>query len=175
MTPQSDPSGGDGGRLDRGGAMRFLIAPDYYQEMRQRADHTPDCYVRPGHYLHHLYLDGIKYVVAPALQQCLQEAQAQCDLEAIRHLELHQAQFDQLANQVLRAGEDLDALTMLGDPPPGEADDAPRKTGGYQPRPPRTVDDTGLSTAFLAEMVLRALYNRGRATGNDLASEVKLN
>src|SRR5262245_26312636 len=116
--------------------MRFLIAPEYYQEMRQRADHTPDCFVRPGEYLHHLYVDGIKYVVASALQQCLQEAQARQDLEAIRHLELHQTQFDQLANQVLRAGQDLDALTMLGDPPPPDDDDVPRRTGSYQPLQP---------------------------------------
>ena len=38
--------------------MRFLIAPEFYEEMRQRSDHTPDCYVRPGEYLHHLYVDG---------------------------------------------------------------------------------------------------------------------
>src|SRR5690242_17000627 len=57
-----------------GGVMRFLLTTEHYQEMRSRADHTPDCYVRPGQYLHHLYLDGVKYVVAPALAECLDDA-----------------------------------------------------------------------------------------------------
>ena len=38
-------------------------------------DHTPDCYVRPGEYLHHLYIDGVKYVVAPAVLDCLAQAE----------------------------------------------------------------------------------------------------
>src|SRR5688572_25568120 len=91
-----------------GGMMRFLIAPEYYQEMLQRTDHTPDCYVRPGEYLHHVYLDGVKYVVAQAVRQCLEEAEVKRDTEAVRHLQLHQGHFDQLANQVLRDGGNLD-------------------------------------------------------------------
>jgi hypothetical protein len=155
--------------------MRFLIAPEYYQEMIQRADHTPDCYVRPGEYLHHIYVDGVKFVVAQALRQCLEEAQARSDAEAVRHLQLHQAHYDQLANHVLRNGGNLDALPMLGDPPPSE-DDAPRSRGSsYAPIPPKSVSETGLSVPFLFDMVLRAIYNRGRFTGTDLANELKLN
>src|SRR5687767_9490333 len=100
--------------------MRFLLAPEYHQEMAQRTDHTHDCYVRPGEYLHHLYVDGVKYVVAPALRQCLDEAIAREDREAVRHLQLHQAHYDQLAGQLLRAGGTLDGIPMLGDPPPSE-------------------------------------------------------
>ena len=59
--------------------MRFLIAPEFYQEMRQRSDHTPDCYVRPGEYLHHLYVDGVKFTVAQAVEECLREAQERID------------------------------------------------------------------------------------------------
>ena len=77
--------------------MRFLLAPEHYQEMRSRADHTPDCYVRPGQYLHHLYMDGVKYVVAPALAECLDDAVGRGDDEAVRHLQLHQSQYDMLA------------------------------------------------------------------------------
>ena len=79
--------------------MRFLIAPQYYQEMLARPDHSADCYVRPGEYPHHLYIDGCKYTVAQAVAQCLQDAYAANDLEAVRHLQLHQAQFEQLAGR----------------------------------------------------------------------------
>lgn len=156
--------------------MRFLLAPEHYQEMRSRADHTHDCYVRPGQYLHHLYLDGVKYVVAPALAECLDDAVGRGDDEAVRHLQLHQNQYDQLATQVLRDGGNLDELSMLGDPPPPAEDESPRhrKNAGYAPIPPKDVSETGLSTSFLFEMVLRAIYNRGRLTGGQIADELKL-
>jgi hypothetical protein len=51
--------------------MRFILSPEYHQQMRQITDHTPDCYVRPGEYLHHLYVDGVKYVIVPALLECV--------------------------------------------------------------------------------------------------------
>lgn len=154
--------------------MRFLLAPEYYQEMLERNDHTPDCYVRPGEYLHHIYKDGIKYVVAQAMAQCLQDAHNKKDLEAVRHLELHQTQYDLLANAVLSNGNHFDELAMLGDPPPDDSDEQ-RRHSGYQPPEPRSVAETGLSSSFLFEMVLRTLYNCGRITGNDLANELKLN
>jgi hypothetical protein len=46
--------------------MRFIIAQEFYQQMLEVPHHTPDCYVRPGEYLHHMYIDGVKYVIAPA-------------------------------------------------------------------------------------------------------------
>src|SRR5438034_3973362 len=98
--------------------MRFLTAPQYYDEMLARTDHSQDCYVRPGQYLHHLYIDGVKYTVAQAVAQGLQEAHAKNDAEAVHHLQLHQAQHDVLAEQAQQAGHDLSALEMLGDPPP---------------------------------------------------------
>ena len=47
--------------------MRFIIANEFYQQMLQQPEHTVDCYVRPGEYLHHMYIDGVKYAVAPAV------------------------------------------------------------------------------------------------------------
>src|SRR5205807_2335318 len=115
------------------------------------------------------------FVVAQALRQCLDEAQGRADPDAVRHLLLHQAHFDQLANHVLRNGGNLDELPMLGDPPPSEGDALRPKGSGYAPIPPKTVTETGLSAPFLFDMVLRAIYNRGRFTGTDLAGELKLN
>jgi hypothetical protein len=154
--------------------MRFLLAPEYYDEMLECTDHTPDCYVRPGEYLHHLYKDGIKYVVAQAMSQCLQDAHAKHDLEAIRHLELHQAHYDRLANETMQNGNHFEDLPMLGDPPPAEEEERPRRTH-YHPPLPTTVSETGLSTSFLFETVLRALYNRGRLTGTQIGNELRLN
>jgi hypothetical protein len=54
--------------------MRFILSPEYHQQMLAVNDHTLDCYVRPGEYLHHLYVDGVKYVIAPALEECLEQA-----------------------------------------------------------------------------------------------------
>ena len=139
--------------------MRFLLAPEYYDEMLECTDHTPDCYVRPGEYLHHLYKDGVKYVVAQAMSQCLQDAHAKHDLEAIRHLELHQSHYDRLANETMQNGNHFEDLPMLGDPPPPEEEERPRRTH-YHPPLPTTVSETGLSTSFLFETVYRHLQPR---------------
>ena len=155
--------------------MRFLLSHEHYQEMRSRADHSQDCYVRPGQYLHHLYMDGVKYVVAPALAECLTQAEERNDQDAVRHLKLHQSQYDQLATQILRDGGILDELKTLGDPPPPiEETPARRRHTGYVPIAPKEVSETGLSSSFLYEMVLRTIYNRGRLTGSHLAGDLKL-
>jgi hypothetical protein len=155
--------------------MRFLLSHEHYEEMRTRVDHTPDCFVRPGQYLHHLYMDGVKYVVAPALAECLTQAQERNDDDAVRHLKLHQSQYDQLATQVLQDGGNLDELKALGDPPPPIEDTpAPRKGSGYVPMAPKEVSETGLTDSFLYEMVLRTIYNRGRLPGSELAADLKL-
>ena len=31
--------------------MRFILSPEYHQQMLRVSDHAPDCYVRPGEYL----------------------------------------------------------------------------------------------------------------------------
>ena len=63
--------------------MRVIIAPEFYQQMLDTPYHTPDCYVRPGEYLHHLYIDGVKYIIAPAVLDGLAEAEAKGDKEAV--------------------------------------------------------------------------------------------
>ena len=111
--------------------MRFLTAPQYYDEMLARTDHSPDCYVRPGQYLHHLYIDGVKYTDAQAVTQGLQEAHTRNDLEAVHHLQLHQSQYDTLAEQAQQAGHELASLEMLGDPPPtDEEGEQIQRSGG---------------------------------------------
>src|SRR5215831_14641731 len=105
--------------------MRFLTAPQYYDEMLARTDHSPDCYVRPGHYLHHLYIDGVKYTVAQAVAQALQDALTRNDQEAVHHLQLHQSQYEVLAEQAQQAGHELSTLEMLGDPPPTDEEGEP--------------------------------------------------
>src|SRR4051794_15505356 len=105
--------------------MRFLIAPEFYQEMLQRTDHTPDCYVRPGEYLHHLYLESVKFTVAQAVEECLKEARAKNDAPAVHHLELHYAHYQDLVAQAEHAGRTIEGAQLLGDPPPAdEPDDA---------------------------------------------------
>ena len=84
--------------------MRVIIAPEFYQQMLAMPDHTPDCYVRPGEYLHHMYIDGVKYVVAPAVMDCLAKAEAENDPEAIDHLRLHKLHYDVLLADAQRYG-----------------------------------------------------------------------
>src|SRR5437588_9444313 len=153
-SPRARPALCDDDSARPGGPMRFLLSPEHYSEMRSRADHTADCYVRPGQYLHHMYLDGVKYVVDPALAECLTEAQERDDRDAVRHLQLHQSQYDQLATTVLHVCGNLDDLKTLGDPPP-PMDDGPssRRHTSYVPIPPKEVSETGLSKTFLFEMI----------------------
>jgi hypothetical protein len=154
--------------------MRFLITPEFHRQMLQRRDHTPDCYVRPGEYLHHLYIEGVKYVVAPALVECLREAQARNDADAARHLQLHAEQYEALLQRAHEAGP-LDGVTLLGDPPPGDDGESVQRIGrGYVPPQPTSLEDTGLSAPFLADLVLRTLYNRGRLTGSELANQMNV-
>src|SRR2546423_14162106 len=85
-------------------AMRFIIANEFYQQMIAIPNHTADCYVRPGEYLHHMYIDGVKYAVAPAVLDCLAQAEAKGDQEAIAHLRLHKLHFEALLADAERAG-----------------------------------------------------------------------
>src|SRR4051812_35385974 len=153
--------------------MRFLIAPEFYEEMRQRSDHTADCYVRPGEYLHHLYVDGVKYVIAPAMLECLAQACEVRDEDAIRHLELHKAQYDVLLVEAMQAGG-IDGVVLLGDPPPEDDGSGGTRATGYAPQQPRTLSDTGLNITFLFDLILRVIYNAGRITGSDLAAVARL-
>lgn len=153
--------------------MRFLIDPVYHEELRRRNDHSPDCFVRPGEYLHHLYLDGVKYVVAQAMQECLQEAQTKRDIAAIRHLELHMREYEGLYQEAEKEGK-LNDAQFLGDVPPEEEEDEKPKGPQFVPPAPRSVEETGLSMPFIVDMVLRTIYNRGKSTGSEIAAFLRL-
>ena len=148
--------------------MRFIIAPEFHDQMLQQEYHSPDCFVRPGEYLHHMYIEGVKYVVVPALLECLQQAEAARDQPALRHLALHKAHYDALMADALRRGN-LEGVTLLGDPPPDQEEAVPHITNPYTPQPPGRWEDLGLPLPILFEIVLRTIYNRGQLTGGDLA------
>ncbi|MGL6096997.1 MAG: ATP-binding protein [Fimbriiglobus sp.] len=151
--------------------MRVIIAPEFYQQMLQTPYHTPDCYVRPGEYLHHMYIDGVKYVIGPAVLDCLAEAEEKADAEAIAHLRLHKLHYDHLLADAQRYGS-LEGVTLLGDPPPTDEEAAPQTSNTYQPRMPQAVEELGLGMSTLFELTLRTLFTRGQLTGGDLANDV---
>jgi hypothetical protein len=150
--------------------MRVIIAPEFYQQMLQTEDHPADCYVRPGEYLHHLYIDGVKYVVAPAVLDQLEMATDRGDKEAVAHLTLHKRHYEMLLADAERYGS-LDGVTLLGDPPPSD-DEAPAAGNSFLPRSPSTWEELGLELSFLFDSVLRTLFTRGQITGGELAAEM---
>ncbi len=153
--------------------MRVLVDPAFYFEMQGRSDHTPDCFVRPGQYLHHMYVEGVKYVVAPALLECLKQAETDGDAEALQHLRLHTKQYQSLLAQA-EANGPRDAIRRLGPPPPTEEEGQAKQSNSFVPPEPQSLADIGLSVTLLQETVLRALYNGGRMTGSEIAVAMKL-
>ncbi len=153
--------------------MRFILSPEYHQQMLQVTDHTPDCYVRPGQYLHHMYVDGVKYVIVPALLECLADAERRTDKDAIRHLLLHKSQYDALMADAMQTGG-LEGVVLLGDAPPEDEGAGGPKISTYVPQQPHSINDTGLNITFLFDLIMRTIYQRGRITGGDLANELRL-
>jgi hypothetical protein len=151
--------------------MRFIIAEEFYHQMLQVPYHTPDCYVRPGEYLHHMYIDGVKYVIAPAVLDGLAQAEARNDAEAIAHLRLHKLHYEALLADAQRMG-DLDGVTLIGDPPPTDEESAPASETHYSPRVPTQWEDLGLDLSFLFDLTLRTIFARGQLTGAELAREM---
>ena len=153
--------------------MRFIIANEFYQQMLQVPDHTPDCYVRPGQYLHHMYIDGVKYTIAPAVLDCLADAEQKKDQEAIDHLRLHKLHYDALLADAQRIG-DLEGVTLIGDPPPTDDEATPVSGNHYVPRLPTRWEDLGLDLPFLFDLALRTIYTRGQTTGGQLAEAMAI-
>ncbi len=151
--------------------MRVIIAPEFYQQMLQTPSHSEDCYVRPGEYLHHMYIDGVKYIIAPAVVDGLAKAEERGDKEAIKHLRLHKLHYDSLLADAARYGS-LDGVTLLGDPPPSDEDGVPGSGNPFLPRNPTTWEDLGIESSFLFDSVLRMLFTRGQLTGGDLSTEL---
>lgn len=153
--------------------MRVIIAPEFYEQMMAVPYHPADCYVRPGEYLHHMYIDGVKYIVAPAVLHCLAEAEAKKDQEAIDHLKLHKVHYEGLLADAARYGS-LDGVTLLGDPPPTDDEAVPVAGNAFVPRVPTTWEETGLELPFLFESVLRTIFLRGQMAAATLADEMAL-
>ena len=103
--------------------MRFLIGPNFHDELKQAHSPSPDCFVRSNEYLHHLYVDGVKYVVLDALTECLEKANIAGDQDALRHLELHQSHLEALGGEAAIAAARADGADLIGDPPPPHLDD----------------------------------------------------
>ncbi|MBV9789832.1 MAG: ATP-binding protein [Chloroflexi bacterium] len=152
--------------------MRYLLDQRSYDDLLARTDHTVDCYVRPGEYLHHMYVDGVKYIVARALYDCVKEARAKNDLDALRHLTMHKQDLDALVAESQQNGT-LNGARMLGHALPSD-DGQPKTDNSYFPKLPKTVDETGLSRSFIQEMIIRIIYNRSSASGVELATELGL-
>ena len=153
--------------------MRVIIAPEFHQQMLSMPYHPADCYVRPGEYLHHMYIEGVKYVVAPAVLDGLEKAEAAGDKEAIDHLRLHKVHYDMLLADAARYGS-LDGVTLLGDPPPTEDETAPPTANQFLPRSPAVWEETGLELPFLFDSILRTIFVRGQMTGGMLAEEMAI-
>ena len=151
--------------------MRVIIAPEFYEQMLQTPNHSPDCYVRPGEHLHHMYIDGVKYTVAPAVLDCLAKAEAADDREAVEHLRLHKVHYEALLADAQRYGT-LEGVTLLGDPPPSDEEAVPTSANAYVPRVPGKWEDLGLDQSFVFDLVLRTIFTRGQITGAQLAEEV---
>jgi hypothetical protein len=154
--------------------MRFIIANEFYQQMLSTPGHTEDCYVRPGEYLHHMYLDGVKYVIAPALIDCLAKAEENGDTEAVAHLQLHKLHFETLLADAERTGTLAEDVTLLGDPPPTDEEAVPNTGNQYSPRQPARWEDLGLDLAFIFDLILRSVYTHGQVTGAELATELAI-
>jgi hypothetical protein len=154
--------------------MRFLLDQRSYEEMLERRVHPRDCYVRGQEYCHHLYIDGVKYAVARAVYACIKEAQARNDSDALLHLNMHVQDLERLIQEARMRGEYVANLRTLGDPPPTDAESRPQLNNEFVPELPQTIDATGLNRTFLTEHLLRILYNKGRATGRELADVMSL-
>ncbi|MGE3806737.1 MAG: ATP-binding protein [Gemmataceae bacterium] len=150
--------------------MRFLMDSASYQQMMDQKNPSPDCFVRPGEYLHHIYRNGIKYVVAHALQEGLQKAKAANDGEAFRHLSLHMEQLQTIMNET---GGRHDGTGLIGDPAPEEVTPSIAKNE-FIPREPTNLEEIGLSNQFIVDLILRTLYNKGRMTSGEFADVLKL-
>ncbi|PDW03120.1 AAA family ATPase [Candidatus Viridilinea mediisalina] len=154
--------------------MRFLLDQKSYEEMQSRRGHSRDCYVRNFDYLHHLYVDGVKYTVARAVYACYKEAQAKKDQDAMLHLAMHIQDLEQAIAEARERGENIAALRAIGDPPPSDEEARPQMNNSFLPEEPATIEETGLNRTFLTEHFLRLLYNKGRATGREIADDLCL-
>ena len=129
-------------------AMRFIIANEFYQQMLQMPYHTPDCYVRPGEYLHHMYIDGVKYAIAPAVLDCLAQAEAKRGRRKRSATCGCTSCTSRRCSPTPSAPATSKSVTLLGDPPPTDEEaDAVDREHHYAPRVPTRWEDLGPRSA----------------------------
>jgi len=154
--------------------MRLLIDQRSYDEMLSKTSHPRDCYVRKTEYLHHLYVDGVKYLVARAVYDCIKRAQEADDQDALLHLLFHKDELEKAVAEARAKGVNLATTRALGDPPPTDDVAMPKLSNKFTPTEPQTIEETKLNRTFLCEHMTRIIYNRGRVTGMELVDEMKL-
>jgi hypothetical protein len=154
--------------------MRLLIDQRSYDEMLSKTSHPRDCYVRRTEYLHHLYVDGVKYLVARAVYDCIKRAQETDDQDALLHLLFHKDELEKAVADARAKGVNLATTRALGDPPPTDDMAMPKLSNKFTPAEPQTIEETKLNRTFLYEHMTRIIYNRGRVTGMELVDEMKL-
>jgi hypothetical protein len=154
--------------------MRFLVDQRSYEEMLARKSHSRDCYVRKQEYLHHIYIDGVKYCVARAVFDAIKVAQDADDQDALLHLLAHKEELDRAAAEARSKGIDIRTARAIGDPPPSDEESMPVMNNSFLPQIPQSIEETGLNRTFLYEHTVRIIYNKSRATGLDLVEEMGL-
>ena len=154
--------------------MRILIDQRSVEEMQSKPTHPRDCYVRGAEYLHHLYVDGVKYLVARAVYDGIKRAQEADDQDALLHLLYHKDELERAVAEARAKGVNLAATRAIGDPPPSDDVAMPRLSNSFTPKEPETIEQSGLNRTFLYEHLTRIIYNKGRVTGLELVDEMKL-
>src|SRR6266496_4456674 len=154
--------------------MRLLIDQRSYDEMLSKTSHPRDCYVRKAEYLHHLYVDGVKYLVARAVYDCIKRAQEADDQDALLHLLFHKDELERAVAEARAKGTNLATTRGIGDPAPTDDVAMPKLSNKFTPAQPQTIEETKLNRTFLYEHLTRIIYNKGRVTGMELVDEMKL-
>jgi hypothetical protein len=119
-----------------------------------------------------MYVDGIKYVVARALYQCISAAKSKGDTVALTHLQIHEEDLRKLVNEAQARGV-FNNARMLGEALPTDNDRSGRAEP-WAPELPTVIEETGLNRTLLSENILRTIYNKSRATGAEIAQHLRL-
>jgi hypothetical protein len=161
--------------------MQFLIDQAAVEEMN-KAGLTPDCYARAGHYPHHLYRNGEKFLIVRALYSAINDAKAKGDSEALTHLLLHEKQVKEWAAEMERRKQGLPVSEELKSYPHylgegGTIEECEQEVEiplTFIPQIPTSVEELGLNRGFVIEMLLRVLYVKGRVTAGALAAHLRI-
>ncbi len=152
--------------------MPYLMDQAALDELNAASSHLDDCCVRLGEYPHHLYRDGVKYVVVRALYTCLNEAKAREDTSALTHLHMHETDLRRLVADEQSRGTFNGRIVGRSTAIMTAEQEQPVTVPRWSPSLPTTWTETNLNRSFLIDMLLRALYNRSRATGQELSTHL---